>query len=406
MDFPKSVPGVGLVNGKFVDEDPLAARPGSLIPSAWGNAVTLEVLNVIESAGFTPDEAANDQLDAAINKKISSALPSIPGFATKDEAEAGASLTKVMSPARVFQAIAAKIGVVTSSVLDATVGRISRIGDFGLGGVGPNASDVDAITAGGVYSVAGSSAGTLPSPGMLGILLHMERNSSQGRAQIFVDSAGVLWYRSSVFGTGAWRAWSNNSRSVFDTARIDVASSETVNLTIDAPDTRHINITGTTGITGFTVEAGKCYFAKFAGVLSLKNSASLATQSGADIITASGDTCVIRALSANTVELLFYTPAKRYGLGQQQSWKNVTASRALGTTYTNTSKETIVVVGYLTNSTGGRAYVQVDAQSVWNFGAASGAPDMPFTAIVPPGSTYVVALASGTAVLANWVELK
>ncbi|WP_256659347.1 hypothetical protein [Pseudomonas sp. KBW05] len=103
MDFPKSVPGVGLVNGKFIDEDPLAATPGSLIPSEWGNAVTQEILNVITSAGAVPDEANTGQLLTAIDKKIESSTVS---FATQAEAEAGTVTSKVMSPARVFQAIA------------------------------------------------------------------------------------------------------------------------------------------------------------------------------------------------------------------------------------------------------------------------------------------------------------
>ncbi|MCL8309007.1 hypothetical protein M9Y57_29530, partial [Pseudomonas putida] len=64
VDYPKSVPSVGLVGGKFVDEDPGAGTPGSLIPSAWGNAVTEEVLNAIQAAGFQPDENDHSQLAA------------------------------------------------------------------------------------------------------------------------------------------------------------------------------------------------------------------------------------------------------------------------------------------------------------------------------------------------------
>ncbi|MCP1488000.1 hypothetical protein J3D48_004313 [Pseudomonas fluorescens] len=66
MDFPKSVPSIGLVDGKFVDENPLAGTPGSLIPSAWGNAITGEVLNVILASGQIPSEADTSQLLKAI----------------------------------------------------------------------------------------------------------------------------------------------------------------------------------------------------------------------------------------------------------------------------------------------------------------------------------------------------
>ncbi|MEE4741108.1 phage tail protein [Pseudomonas alliivorans] len=66
MDYPKSVPGVGLVSGKFVDENPATGTPGSLIPAQWGNAVTQEILNVILGAGLAPSEADVTQLHRAI----------------------------------------------------------------------------------------------------------------------------------------------------------------------------------------------------------------------------------------------------------------------------------------------------------------------------------------------------
>ncbi|KQW18243.1 MULTISPECIES: hypothetical protein [Pseudomonas] len=66
MDYPKSVPSAGLVNGKFVDENPLTGTPGSLIPAAWGNGVTQEIVNVIKAGDLIPDETQNDQLLEAI----------------------------------------------------------------------------------------------------------------------------------------------------------------------------------------------------------------------------------------------------------------------------------------------------------------------------------------------------
>lgn len=101
-----------------------------------------------------------------------------------------------------------------------------------------------------------------------------------------------------------------------DTTRIDVASAGTVNLTSSAPNTRHINITGTTTITAFTVAAGLCYFVRFNESLTLTNNASIVTQTGGNIVTQAGDTCVLRATAANTVEVLAYVPAV---LNQQTS---------------------------------------------------------------------------------------
>lgn len=75
MDYPKSIPSVGLVNGKFVDENPVAGTPGSLIPSAWGNSVTQEMLNVITAGGMVPAEADLSQLLKAMKLLMAKASP-------------------------------------------------------------------------------------------------------------------------------------------------------------------------------------------------------------------------------------------------------------------------------------------------------------------------------------------
>lgn len=109
MDYPKSVPSVGLVNGKFVDEDQGAGTPGSLIPSAWGNALTDEILAVISDAGLEPDEENHGQLKEALNRRDASAT------ATQAEAEEGTDNAKRMTPLRVFQAIAKVVKQATES---------------------------------------------------------------------------------------------------------------------------------------------------------------------------------------------------------------------------------------------------------------------------------------------------
>lgn len=62
MDYPKSVPGVGLQHGQFVDEDAALGLIGSLIPAAWGNSLTDELLNVIRASGLEPDEKDHGQV--------------------------------------------------------------------------------------------------------------------------------------------------------------------------------------------------------------------------------------------------------------------------------------------------------------------------------------------------------
>lgn len=66
MDFPKSMPGGGLVDGRFVDENPTTGQPGSLISAVWANALMDELLGVIRSAGLTPNEDDKTQLLQAL----------------------------------------------------------------------------------------------------------------------------------------------------------------------------------------------------------------------------------------------------------------------------------------------------------------------------------------------------
>lgn len=178
-------------------------------------------------------------------------------------------------------------------------------------------------------------------------------------------------------------------------ARIDVASATMVNLTTSAPSTDHINITGTTTITGFTVAAGRLLFVRFAGAMQLTNSASLVTQRGANIVTAAGDTCVLRATAANTVEVLGYvTVPGAYG----------TPTRALNTLYTNTTSRYRWVQGYATNGGAGVVELQVDADPLHRFTGPTGSVELPFHGLVPPGSTYRLNT-SGTVFLTKWKEV-
>ncbi|MGO3892470.1 MAG: hypothetical protein ACTJHW_15975, partial [Paenalcaligenes sp.] len=84
MDFPKSTPSAGLVNGRFVDEDLVAGSPGSLILSSWANQVTDELLAVIEDAGIDPAEADSKQLLAAVKKIALPIFASVPTQKTSE----------------------------------------------------------------------------------------------------------------------------------------------------------------------------------------------------------------------------------------------------------------------------------------------------------------------------------
>lgn len=130
-----------------------------------------------------------------------------------------------------------------------------------------------------------------------------------------------------LLGGGTWSPWRtmyHDANLPQDRARVDVASASTVNLTAStAPFTRGIRITGSTTINGFTIPAGRSYEVVFGAVVTLTNSASLVTNTGANIVAVAGDSCVIRATADNVVEVLMYSraapPFSRFFVSAPQS---------------------------------------------------------------------------------------
>lgn len=80
MDFPKSVPGVGLVAGRYVDENQATGQPGTLITAQAMNALTDEILAVVTDAGMDPDEHDNAQLRDAIKAIVGKETDGIGGL--------------------------------------------------------------------------------------------------------------------------------------------------------------------------------------------------------------------------------------------------------------------------------------------------------------------------------------
>ena len=150
--------------------------------------------------------------------------------------------------------------------------------------------------------------------------------------------------------------------------RIDVASvAGTVDLTGNAI-TDDIQLTGSLAITGFTVAIGRVLRVRVSGAPTLTNNASIVTQTGANIVCAAGDTFMLRATSANVVEVLSYstvTYLRSYlaGLTLSTAGSSTTMTIAAGVATDSTNTTSIILPTALAKTT-----------ASWAAGTAAGAP--------------------------------
>lgn len=226
-------------------------------------------------------------------------------------------------------------------------------------------------------------------------------------------------------GVTGWEDVSAQSPDFLNTARIDVASAATVDLNGLAPNTRNIRITGTTTITGFTIAVGRLYFVSFNGALTLTNNAAITTNTGGNITTFAGMTIAVRATSANVVEVLYglrfasnaeaqsgtrpdvaVTPANLNSsvLGMGQTWQNLTGSRALATTYTNSTGRAIMVAVSISRVANHLFAFRIDGNVVYQWDDGTTASPACVTIVVPAGSTYQCTSSSGS--ITHWAELR
>lgn len=345
MDYPKSVPGIGLVNGKFVDENTASGTPGSLIPSTWGNSLTDELLNVIEAGGLEPSEGERDQvleaIRALIEKRVNeaSALPigsMVPfpkGVVPPGFLEADGSVRSTAT----YPDLAAYLGTTFNTGtepaghfrLPESRGEFLRGWDHGRG--------VDADRAIGSYQLDALQ-------NIIGMFGGGEASKTSGA---FKDEG--------TFGSVQAGPNIRNFMS-FDASRVARASTET----------RPRNLAVMWCIKAWSAPVNQGYI----------DVASLATQ--------------VAGFAARATAL----EERPRGIGDGQAWQNVTASRVSGTIYTNTTGRPIMV--QLSFTTGG-VYTVVDGVNLTVSAYHS-------AFIVPAGSTYKITYGSPSNL--SWVELR
>ena len=92
------------------------------------------------------------------------------------------------------------------------------------------------------------------------------------------------------------------------------------------------------------------------------------------------------------------------GIGVGQTWQDVKASRALGTTYTNTTGRPIEV--FLAVYATGAHGLTLTISGVVLLANATSTLAASLSAIIPPGGTYVAADGGSSPVIDKWAELR
>ncbi|TJZ78800.1 gp53-like domain-containing protein [Chitiniphilus eburneus] len=121
MDYPHSVHSVNLLNGKFTDGNPQTGLLPSRDTASWSNAVTDELLGIIEAAGLTPTEGLNTQLLQALRR--TGVFTTLAQFDNSTVAATSAFVQRALGN------FSGEVGITTSQTLPAVLaGRIINAG--------------------------------------------------------------------------------------------------------------------------------------------------------------------------------------------------------------------------------------------------------------------------------------
>jgi len=163
---------------------------------------------------------------------------------------------------------------------------------------------------------------------------------------------------------------------------------------------------GSTGLTPSTASTGAV---TLAGTLAATNGGTGLTSLGTGVQTALGNSTNAanglvalngsNQLPAVSGALLTNLPASGVGIGQ--TWTNVTSSRSLGSTYTNSTGNPIMVIVTFSGALYGST-LTIGGNTISSFNSGSSGYQFPVTFIVPNSVTY--SLSGGS--VGSWWELR
>ena len=103
-----------------------------------------------------------------------------------------------------------------------------------------------------------------------------------------------------------------------------------------------------------------------------------------------------------------WTSSASQSIGLQQTWQDVLSSRAIGTTYTNTTGRPIfIVICSSASSLNGTYGITINGTLVYAGNSAPNSGIVTVSALIPPSATYLVTVTGcSVAALTSWQELR
>ena len=174
---------------------------------------------------------------------------------------------------------------------------------------------------------------------------------------------------------------------------------------------------GTTGLTPSTATTGAV---TLAGTLNVANGGTGSTTLTANSVVLGNGTS---ALSSNliapstsgnvlTSNGTTWASSTNLAVGVGQSWTDVKSSRALGTTYTNSTGKPIQLSVSINFTAAANSEISISVNSVViggladTYGGNSPALKMGLQHIIPNGATYVISIVQGSPTISTWFELR
>ncbi|CAK16855.1 pyocin knob domain-containing protein [Pseudomonas entomophila] len=310
---------------------------------------------------------------------------------------------------------AAKLGTaatasLTTSSADATLGRVLKVGDFGVGGHTPlvASSTLNTLRSTGDYYVNVDQAGVVP--GNVNGHLSVRSFNDLYSVQEYTPAAEPLKYLR-VLTNNAWSAWNqittakDLASSPFDSAAGKLLKVGDHGIGTNAPTPTDLNaLVGMGGIYRFNNDTlNRPPSIAYGAVLHLGRTGGIEAIQVAYSVT--GYEAAVRFLVGSTWRAWANTTPSWLG----QSWQNMTAARAAGVNYTNDTGRPIQVSALfgpasVINTT---AILYISGVPIYGqYAGVAGAYINTATCVIPPGAAYSVAAANGTANLAYFYELR